>query len=54
MNLRDKLEKAAFVNPFTDVGFKLIFGREESKPVLTDKWGACTTDTVSKAFTVSS
>ena len=34
MNLRDKLEKSAFVNPFTDVGFKLIFGREESKPVL--------------------
>ena len=34
MNLRDKLEKSAFVNPFTDMGFKLIFGREESKPVL--------------------
>lgn len=23
-----------FVNPFTDVGFKIIFGQEVSKPML--------------------
>ena len=25
-----------FINPFTDVGFKIIFGKELSKPQLLD------------------
>jgi predicted transposase/invertase (TIGR01784 family) len=28
--------KAKYINPFTDFGFKKIFGEEESKPLLTD------------------
>ncbi len=28
--------KARFINPFTDFGFKKIFGEEASKPLLID------------------
>ena len=28
--------KAKFINPFTDFGFKKIFGEEASKPMLLD------------------
>ena len=28
--------KAKFINPFTDFGFKKIFGEEASKPLLLD------------------
>lgn len=28
--------KAIFINPFTDFGFKKIFGEEASKPLLID------------------
>ena len=31
-----KTMKAKYVNPFTDFGFKKIFGEEASKPLLTD------------------
>ena len=31
-----KKMKAKYVNPFTDFGFKKIFGEEASKPLLTD------------------
>ena len=29
--------KAKYVNPFTDFGFKKIFGEEASKPLLIDR-----------------
>jgi len=32
--------KSRFVNPFTDFGFKKIFGEEASKPILIDFLGA--------------
>jgi len=34
-NLKQKM-KAKYVNPFTDFGFKKIFGEEASKPILID------------------
>jgi predicted transposase/invertase (TIGR01784 family) len=36
MNLDKKEMKAKYVNPFTDFGFKKIFGEEASKPMLID------------------
>lgn len=30
------MNKAVFINPFTDYGFKKIFGEEASKPFLID------------------
>ena len=34
-NLRKEL-MARFINPFTDIGFKRIFGQEISKPLIID------------------
>ena len=36
MNFKDKEMKAKYINPYTDFGFKKIFGEEASKPQLID------------------
>ncbi len=36
MNLDNQPMKAKYINPFTDFGFKKIFGEEASKPLLID------------------
>jgi predicted transposase/invertase (TIGR01784 family) len=36
MNLDKQTMKAKYINPFTDFGFKKIFGEEASKPMLID------------------
>ena len=36
MNFKDKGMKAKYINPYTDFGFKKIFGEEASKPQLID------------------
>ena len=36
MNFNDKEMKAKYINPYTDFGFKKIFGEEASKPQLID------------------
>ena len=36
MNIDNQAMKAKYVNPFTDFGFKKIFGEEASKPMLID------------------
>jgi len=36
MNFKDKCMKAKYINPYTDFGFKKIFGEEASKPQLID------------------
>lgn len=35
-NNKEELLMARFINPFTDVGFKRIFGQEISKPLILD------------------
>lgn len=36
MNFKDEKMKAKYINPYTDFGFKKIFGEEASKPQLID------------------
>ena len=35
-NKQNSLTMANYINPFTDIGFKRIFGQEFSKPLLID------------------
>ena len=35
-NIQNQVTMANYINPFTDIGFKRIFGQEFSKPLLID------------------